>query len=635
MTDTLIEKLEKLRVPHIPYGNYSNVRNWAITEAIAIIRQHQAEQSQEMVERVAKALHLNAYGREEPDDNQFSKWETLPQMFREDFIDDAQTAIAAMGASGTLATSESTISDSRGSLPNRTNKAIPEAPANMWLREGMQAAYNAFQECAMRDSNGHIINEHSCVSIACAAYARVTQGEIRVNEGGYRGGPIPEGEITPPHGGSSVMREPKPQAQPSEIPVVDDYQRWKLRDVLIERGYCSTEPEGIACVECVLNFLAPYLREPKLVIGKCSECEGQGWYSDTQQTSAGDIHQVQRQCEACNATGQSQLPKREISELVEVEDIAKKMHGPHWDSLTPELRAKGMECARDAIVAMGFTPAYRNLIEDGIASMGASGERATPESTNSDSRGSLQNRTNNAKPEASTSTLNQCRVHGTKHLDGSYSPHGCAPDCPGRQSINDTLIQVMRNKKDPSQDASSAWNVAIERCIELVECHFRSEISGKMQIAHAMGRLAQIKAEAESAMRALEDLPKPQAQPSEIPVVDEETLRAIVASEIHHNGGTYSIIDATAAIRALRPYLREPKGESVTHWHPIATAPQDGTPILGRGRDYGRPDGEFHYSLVFWRKDHWRGIGNDTTWQYLTDWTPTSLNSIQVEETKK
>jgi hypothetical protein len=54
-------------------------------------------------------------------------------------------------------------------------------------------------------------------------------------------------------------------------------------------------------------------------------------------------------------------------------------------------------------------------------------------------------------------------------------------------------------------------------------------------------------------------------------------------------------------------------------WQPMDTAPH-GVAILARGWDYGKEGNGRHYSIVIYDNNRWLGVGNDTTWEYLTDW---------------
>jgi len=54
-------------------------------------------------------------------------------------------------------------------------------------------------------------------------------------------------------------------------------------------------------------------------------------------------------------------------------------------------------------------------------------------------------------------------------------------------------------------------------------------------------------------------------------------------------------------------------------WKPMDTAPH-GVAILARGWDFGNPKTSRHYSIVIRENNQWKGVGNDTDWQYLTDW---------------
>ena len=45
------------------------------------------------------------------------------------------------------------------------------------IQRAINEAHRIFAGCAMREANGHIINEHSCVAAACGAYDRIISSE--------------------------------------------------------------------------------------------------------------------------------------------------------------------------------------------------------------------------------------------------------------------------------------------------------------------------------------------------------------------------------------------------------------------------------------------------------------------------
>lgn len=74
-------------------------------------------------------------------------------------------------------------------------------------------------------------------------------------------------------------------------------------------------------------------------------------------------------------------------------------------------------------------------------------------------------------------------------------------------------------------------------------------------------------------------------------------------------------------------------------WHPIETAPKDGTPILAAGANLGDPRKGYHQSVVEWTQDErtpeqraaeggedfsgWYCDDNsDARLEFLTHWTP-------------
>jgi hypothetical protein len=146
MTHTPIEKIQAERNKQM--GGSSDAGAYiihrAFESAMAIIHQHQAQCIQtppasihqneqsiqtEVVERVAMAIYLHMFPERDKTD-----W-VMEGTLRDAYTDCAKSAITAMGTSGCRATPEfSRDSASRGSLPDRTKKASPEASTNEGMR---------------------------------------------------------------------------------------------------------------------------------------------------------------------------------------------------------------------------------------------------------------------------------------------------------------------------------------------------------------------------------------------------------------------------------------------------------------------------------------------------------------------
>lgn len=65
--------------------------------------------------------------------------------------------------------------------------------------------------------------------------------------------------------------------------------------------------------------------------------------------------------------------------------------------------------------------------------------------------------------------------------------------------------------------------------------------------------------------------------------------------------------------------IEEYERQKENDWMSMSTAPR-GVVILARGWDFGVPDSNRHYSMVIGEGGVWKGVGNETTWVYLTDW---------------
>lgn len=67
----------------------------------------------------------------------------------------------------------------------------------------------------------------------------------------------------------------------------------------------------------------------------------------------------------------------------------------------------------------------------------------------------------------------------------------------------------------------------------------------------------------------------------------------------------------------------------MSQWAPIDQAPKDGSPIWGRGWDWGKADTTRHYGWYFWQEPEddlpgWR-CTDGTCAAYLTDFMPAAF----------
>ena len=144
MTDaSLIEKLEAAK-GDVGYNGTQGEVKWyrnGLSSAIAIVRQHQAAPSEDVVERVAVALCLYVDGRRRSSHTE-EIWLGLSETLKNAYRDQAEAAIAAMNYAG------SDRKSAEGSVP----PPAPLTPASYAsLLEAMaEAGFNA----------GYLNNEH-------------------------------------------------------------------------------------------------------------------------------------------------------------------------------------------------------------------------------------------------------------------------------------------------------------------------------------------------------------------------------------------------------------------------------------------------------------------------------------------
>jgi hypothetical protein len=96
MSGTLVEKLETLYYP-TGGGTLGAARIAAIGEAIAIVRQHEAEQMLELVERVAIAICPWYAGGKDSEPDPAKVWMTMDSRLQNAYREQAKAAVAAMG----------------------------------------------------------------------------------------------------------------------------------------------------------------------------------------------------------------------------------------------------------------------------------------------------------------------------------------------------------------------------------------------------------------------------------------------------------------------------------------------------------------------------------------------------------
>ncbi|WP_435008023.1 hypothetical protein P12x_005290 [Tundrisphaera lichenicola] len=151
MSRTLIEKLCSCMY-RLQRRDYEQGYNAGVTKSISIVRQHEAEQPLELVERVAKAI--SAWRWDQKTDE---PWERLKPSVQEAYRDQARAAITVMGAGTGSAPDAQGVSDNPlgnlGTIPPGGNPAAPASEAYRQVEEAL-AFYANPQNWWCRNADG-------------------------------------------------------------------------------------------------------------------------------------------------------------------------------------------------------------------------------------------------------------------------------------------------------------------------------------------------------------------------------------------------------------------------------------------------------------------------------------------------
>ncbi|WP_210420174.1 hypothetical protein [Aquisphaera giovannonii] len=132
-----MEKLEALKYRGAKQGSHMESGNGMVDACIAIVRQHEAEQPQEAVERVARAI--SAWRWDQKTDE---PWERLKPSVQQAYRDQARAALDAMGAGTGSAPDAQGVSDdplgNLGTIPLGGNPAAPASEAFSRVEEALR-----------------------------------------------------------------------------------------------------------------------------------------------------------------------------------------------------------------------------------------------------------------------------------------------------------------------------------------------------------------------------------------------------------------------------------------------------------------------------------------------------------------